>query len=83
MKSVPCPGSGQRVYGPETTGSAFCKVCGNTLAMRTTIIDGKRQFSMPDHTRILYAKPQSKGLQTQPVYRRKKWPKGQLVALSG
>jgi hypothetical protein len=70
-KNAPCPGSGQRVYGNEPTGTVFCKICGNALAMRTTIIDGKQQFSVPDHTRIVYGKPKSKGLQTKRVYRRK------------
>jgi hypothetical protein len=69
-KSVPCPGSGQRVHRPEPTGTVFCKVCGNTLAMRTTVINGKLQCSVPEHTRIVYVKPRSKGLQTKRVYRR-------------
>jgi|GEM_PF-5174541 len=50
-KMVPCEGSGQIVYGPdEPTGTVQCFKCGDsTLPMKTTIVAGKKQHSVPEH----------------------------------
>lgn len=50
-KMVQCPGNGQEVYGPdEPTGTVFCNVCGNSiLPMKTTVIEGKGHYSVPEH----------------------------------
>jgi hypothetical protein len=55
-KKVPCPGGGQKVDGPdEPDGTVFCSVCGkNFLRMAKTLTaDGKIQFSVSDHDRIV------------------------------
>jgi uncharacterized Zn finger protein (UPF0148 family) len=50
-KMVPCKGSGQKVYGSdEPTGTVYCSVCGNSaLPMKTTVVDGKKEYSVPEH----------------------------------
>ena len=48
-ETIHCPGSGQKVYGPdEPDGTVFCSVCGRSfLPMdRTTTEDEKRQLSV-------------------------------------
>jgi uncharacterized Zn finger protein (UPF0148 family) len=55
-KKVPCPGSGQKADGPdEQDGSVFCSVCGRSFLrmVKTTTADGKIQFSVSDHDRIV------------------------------
>lgn len=51
---IRCPGSGQKVLGPdEPDGSVFCSVCGtNFLRMKKTMTaDGKEELSVSEHTR--------------------------------
>ena len=53
-KMVRCPGSGQRVDGPdENDGTVFCSVCHMSfLPMTTTTTeDGKMEFSVSEHMR--------------------------------
>lgn len=52
-KMIRCEGSGQEVYGPdEPTGTVQCFKCGNSaLIMKTTVIDGKERYSVPEHKR--------------------------------
>jgi len=53
-KMVRCPGSGQKVDGPdEPDGTVFCSVCGTSfLRMNTTTTaDGKSEFSVSENTR--------------------------------
>jgi hypothetical protein len=63
-KKVPCPGSGQKVYGPdEPDGTVQCRVCGRSfLSMnKTTTTDGKNQLSVSDHDRIIVKVRRPKG----------------------
>ena len=49
-----CPGSGQRVDGPdENDGTVFCSVCHMSfLPMTTTTTEGgKKEFSVSEHMR--------------------------------
>jgi hypothetical protein len=48
-----CEGSGQQVYGEdEPDGTVFCSKCGTSgLRMVTTVVDGKEQYSAPEHKR--------------------------------
>jgi uncharacterized Zn finger protein (UPF0148 family) len=50
---VRCPGSGQKVDGPdENEGTVFCSVCGMSfLPMTTTTDGGKIEFSVSEHMR--------------------------------
>jgi len=53
-KMVRCPGSGQKVDGPdENDGTVFCSVCGwSFLPMTATTIEGeKMEFSVSEHMR--------------------------------
>jgi len=53
-KMVRCPGSGQKVDGPdENDGTVFCSVCGRSfLPMTATTIEGeKMEFSVSVHMR--------------------------------
>ena len=52
-KMVHCEGSGQKVFGPdEPTGTVQCFKCGNSiLPMQTTVVDGKKQYFVPEHKR--------------------------------
>jgi hypothetical protein len=70
-KMVHCEGSGQVVYGPdEPTGTVQCFKCGNpTLPMKTTVVDGKEHYSVPEHKRR--ANPlRSKGVKRASRYQR-------------
>ena len=69
-KMVRCSGSGQRVYGPdEPTGTVFCTVCGDSsLTMKTSVIDGKKEFSVPEHERRANP-PHRKGVRAAPSSR--------------
>jgi len=48
-----CEGSGQKVYGEdEPDGTVFCSKCGTSgLRMVTAVVDGKKQYSVPEHKR--------------------------------
>jgi len=50
---VRCEGSGQKVDGPDDpTGTVQCFKCGSSaLAMKTAVVDGKEQYSVPEHKR--------------------------------
>jgi hypothetical protein len=52
-KMVRCEGSGQKVYGPdEQDGTVQCRhpKCGTSGSKTvTTIVDGKKQYSVPEH----------------------------------
>ncbi len=53
-KMIRCPGSGQKVLGPdEPDGTVFCSVCGTGfLRMKKTMTaDGKEELSVSEHTR--------------------------------
>jgi uncharacterized Zn finger protein (UPF0148 family) len=52
-RMVRCPGSGQKVDGPdENEGTVFCSVCGMSfLPMTTTTDGGKIEFSVSEHMR--------------------------------
>lgn len=67
-----CPGSGQKVLGEdEPDGTAFCGVCGTSgLPMKTASVDGKKQYSVPEHQRR--ANPfRRKRVKKAPRYQRK------------
>ena len=70
-KMIRCSGSGQRVDGPdEPTGTVFCTVCGDSsLTMKTSVIDGKKEFSVPEHKRRADP-PRPKGVRVAPTSRR-------------
>ena len=70
-KMIRCEGSGQVVYGPdEPTGTVQCFKRGNSaLPMRTAVVDGKEQYSLPEHKRR--ANPfRRKGVKKAPVGRK-------------
>jgi len=52
-KMIRCEGSGQQVYGEdEPDGTVFCSKCGTSgLRMVTAVVDGKKQYSVPEHKR--------------------------------
>lgn len=54
-KMIRCEGSRQEVYGPdEPTGTVQFFSCGNSiLPMKATVVEGKKQFSVPEHKRRL------------------------------
>lgn len=63
-KRVPCPGSGHIVFGPdEPNGTVFCTVCGNPMLPmnKTTLADGKIQYSVSDHYRTVIKLRRPKG----------------------
>ena len=70
-KMVHCEGSGQVVYGQdEPTGTVQCFKCGNSaLIMKTTDVDGKEHYSVPEHKRRANSfRP--KGVKRAPRYQR-------------
>ena len=68
---IRCEGSGQVVYGPdEPTGTVQCFNCGNSaLPMKTTVVDGKEHYSVPEHKRRANP-PRPKGVKRAPRYQR-------------
>ena len=62
-KKERCPGSGDPVDGPdEPDGTVGCRICGTSfLPMRTTVKDGKKWFSLPEHDRTVRTRPRKKG----------------------
>ena len=66
-KMIRCEGSGQEVDGPdEPTGTVQCFKCGNSiLPMKTTVVDGKKQYSVPEHKRRANP-PRPKGAKKAP-----------------
>lgn len=50
-KMIRCKGSGQEVDGAdEPTGTVQCHKCGNSaLIMKTTILNGKEHYFVPEH----------------------------------
>lgn len=52
-KKKRCPGSHQRVLGPdEPTGTVYCSVCGDSsLPMETVVVGGVQCFRVPLHYR--------------------------------
>lgn len=68
---VRCEGSGQEVDGPdEPTGTVQCRKCGNSvLRMKTTVVDGKEHYFVPEHKRRLNPY-RRKGVKKAPSSRR-------------
>lgn len=70
-KMIRCEGSGQEVQGPdEPDGTVFCSKCGTSgLPMKTTVVDGKKRYYVPEHKRR--ANPfRFKGAKKAPRYQR-------------
>lgn len=70
-KMIHCEGSGQEVYGEdEPDGTVFCSKCGTSgLSMKTTVVDGKKRYYVPEHKRR--ANPfRREGARRAPSYRR-------------
>jgi hypothetical protein len=67
-KMIRCPGSGQKVDGPdEPDNTVQCRVCGTSfLRMKTAATaEGKKEFSVSEHKRRANP-PRRKGVRTAP-----------------
>jgi hypothetical protein len=68
---IRCEGSGQEAEVPdEPTGTFQCRKCGNSaLQMKTTVVDGKTRYFVPEHKRRTNPY-RRRGVKTAPSTRR-------------